>query len=65
MTENISHGITDYSPGQIDTLSSLYVIEIEDTYSYTHPFESEKKAFFIHTHRIWGNVTEQFLKKAL
>lgn len=43
MTEKLSHGISDFSLGQIDTLSSWYIIELEDTYSCNHPFASEKK----------------------
>lgn len=43
MTENINHGITDFSLVQNDTLSSQYIIEMEGTYRYNHLFASEKK----------------------
>lgn len=68
MTESIRHGITDYTLGQIDTVSSLHIIEMEDTYSYDHPFKSEKKKnhfLYIYKHKLWSNATEQFLKEAL
>lgn len=43
MTESIRHGITDYTLGQIDTVSSLHIIEMEDTYSYDHLKAKKKK----------------------
>lgn len=66
MTESICHGIRDHTLGQIDMLSSLHIIEMEDTYSYNHLFKSVKtNHFFIHKHRPWSNATEQFFKQAL
>lgn len=66
MTESIRHGITDYTLGQIDTVSSLHIIEMEDTYSYDHLKAKKKKNhFFIYKHKLWSNATEQFLKEAL
>ena len=68
MTESISHGIIDYTLGQLDMLSFLHVIEMEHTYSHNQPFKSEKKNFFfflIHEHSLWSNAAEQFLKQGL
>ena len=46
MTESIRQGIIDHTLGQLDMLSFLHVIEVEDTYSHNQPFKSEKKNLF-------------------
>lgn len=69
MTESVHQGIIDYTLGQLDMLSFLHVIEVEDTYSRNQPFKSEKKSlfffFFLYMNTIWSNSTEQFLKQGL
>ena len=46
MTESIRHGITDYTPGQLDMLSFLHVIEMEDTYIHNQLFKMKKEPLF-------------------
>lgn len=68
MTESIRHGITDYTLGQIDTVSSLHIIEMEDTYSYDHLKAKKKKKrtiFFLYINTSFGVMQQNNFSRRL